>query len=116
MMLKADLQLAAEERAFGEESGGVMDDSIGGVEIGRRTLRVIDAIALPLLLMWPVFQFLGGRSLVVWTVSGLLGVWLVRRLIRAADWHAPYRMRFLALIVFACAASWTAALIHSAFA
>ena len=92
-----------------------MDDTIDGLEIGRRGLRVLDAAALPLLLMWPFFEFFGGRSLVVWTASGLLTVWLVRRLLRAIDWYAPYRMRFLSFVILACAVSSSAALLHSIF-
>ena len=84
------------------------------MEIGLRTLRVLDAAALPALLMWPLFKFLGGDSLVVWTLSGLVAWLLFRRLRRAVDWYAPYRMRFLTLVMFACVVSWSAALIHTA--
>jgi hypothetical protein len=90
-----------------------VDDTVGGLEVGRRSLRVLDAVALPLLLMWPFFKFVGGHSLVVWTASGLLSVWLVRRLFRATDWDAPYRMRFLSVVIIACAVSSTAALLHT---
>lgn len=93
-----------------------MDATFGGWEFGRRALRLVDAAALPLLLTWPLAGFLGGRSLTVWVASGLLAVWLVRRLRRAADWYAPYHIRFVMMVIFACDVSLMAALIHGAFA
>ena len=75
-----------------------MDSAIGFSEITRRTLRVLDALALPMLLAIPLAPFLGSKSGTVWVASGLLGVWLVRRIWRATDWHVPYRARFSKVI------------------